>query len=52
MKVLGFTGIALAGVATTFFLLDATSSTAHERSAASGCGPGPGELGVSCNLKF
>lgn len=52
MKVLGFTGIALAGLATTFFVLDATHSQSHEHAAATGCGPGPGDLGVSCRLKF
>lgn len=50
MKVLGFTGIALAGIATTFFVLDATHQS-HEHAARS-CGPGPGQLGVSCRLAF
>jgi hypothetical protein len=51
MRVFGFTGIALAGVATTFFLIDATHEDSSEHAARS-CGPGPGELGVSCRLAF
>lgn len=50
MRVLGFTGIALAGVATTFFVLDATHQDTER--AARSCGPGPGELGVSCRMAF
>jgi hypothetical protein len=50
MRVLGFTGIALAGVATTLFVIDATQK--DDEHAARSCGPGPGELGVSCRLAF
>jgi hypothetical protein len=51
MRILGFTGIALAGVATTFFVLDATHGSSESRAARS-CGPGPGELGVACRMAF
>jgi hypothetical protein len=51
MRVLAFSGIGLAGVATTFFLIDATHSDSREHATRS-CGPGPGELGVSCRLAF
>jgi hypothetical protein len=51
MYVLGFSAIALAGLAATFFLIDAQQDT-DESVAAQGCGPGPGELGVSCQLRF
>jgi hypothetical protein len=51
MRILGFTGIALAGVATTFFVLDATHESQESRAARS-CGPGPGELGVACRIAF
>lgn len=51
MRILGFTGIALAGLATTLFVLDATQDSA-ESAAARSCGAGPGELGVACRLAF
>jgi hypothetical protein len=51
MKILGFTGIGLAGLAATFFVLDATHQKAAD-SAANSCGPGPGELGVACRMRF
>ncbi len=48
MWVLGFSGIALAGLATTFFLIDEDDS----RESAQGCGIGPGDLGVACRFRF
>jgi hypothetical protein len=51
MRILGFTGIALTGLATTFFVLDATHDSTESQAARS-CGPGPGELGVACRLAF
>jgi hypothetical protein len=51
MWALGFTGMGLAALATTFFILNAQSDRG-EKQARRGCAPGPGELGVSCRLTF
>jgi hypothetical protein len=51
MRVLSFAGVALAGAAATLFVIDATQDNPPEHATRS-CGPGPGELGVSCRLAF
>jgi hypothetical protein len=50
MVVAGITGGVMLGLATVFFVLDATSG--HGESSASPCGSGPGELGVQCRWAF
>ncbi|HKP57056.1 MAG TPA: hypothetical protein VJV78_10060 [Polyangiales bacterium] len=51
MWVLGFTGIGLATLAATFFILDAESGK-PETHARQGCGMGPGDLGIACRVSF
>jgi hypothetical protein len=45
-------GGAFLSAAVVFFVLDGTSSSTETAKAAPPCGAGPGDLGVSCQLKF
>lgn len=51
MVVSGITAGAFLGMATVFFVLDATTGGSAEPSAST-CGNGPGELGVQCRWAF